>query len=225
MVPTTVDMRHLDRLPADDLHKVTAEHVWNAVQRLSTEAVAHAFSESREFDLLGEHGVRLPPKAVFGLAATEALGMQVLPKHFSGGIGTPCFRILEDAGFEIVRKGEASQAIVAPPTDDEEEWEEGSKKLVLHLRSERARGMSRAKKARFLREYGRLFCERCGFDPVTIYGEAVGASCIEVHHRTFLVAEMKANHKSRLEDLACLCANCHRVTHKELRLQIHRSIT
>jgi len=121
MVPTTVDTRHLDRLPADDLHKVTAEHVWNAVQRLSTEAVAHAFGESREFDLLGERGVRLPPKAVFGLAATEALGFEVLPKHFSGGIGTPCFRILEDAGFEIVRKGEASQAIVAPPTDDGEE--------------------------------------------------------------------------------------------------------
>ena len=54
MVPPTVDTRHLDRLPADDLHKVTAEHVWNAVQSLSTEAVPHAFGESREFDLRGK---------------------------------------------------------------------------------------------------------------------------------------------------------------------------
>ena len=30
---------------------------------------------------------------------------------------------------------------------------------------------------------------------------------------------MKSDHKTKLSDLTCLCANCHRVVHRELRLQ------
>jgi 5-methylcytosine-specific restriction protein A len=67
----------------------------------------HAYGESTDFDLVTSDGRRLPPKAVFGLAATEALGFPVLPKHFTGGINTPSFRALEAAGFAIVPKGAA----------------------------------------------------------------------------------------------------------------------
>jgi 5-methylcytosine-specific restriction protein A len=40
-----------------------------------------------------------------------------------------------------------------------------------------------------------------------------------VHHQAVSIAEMSDVQITRLDDLICLCANCHRVTHHELRLQ------
>lgn len=98
------DVRSAERLPADTFNVVTAEHVWNAVEKLRQPDFRHAYGPSTDFDLVTDADERFPPKAVFGVAATEALGCEILPKHFSGGRGTPCFRILENAGFAIVEK-------------------------------------------------------------------------------------------------------------------------
>lgn len=204
------------RLAAETLEKVTAKHIWTAVQTLLAGNAQHPFGPSTDYDVLADGEARLPPKAVFGIAATAALGFQVMPDHFTGGLNTICFRKIEDAGYEIVRKGEQSDAVIAPPSDDEQEWSEGGKRMVHHLRSERGRGLSAAKKADFISQHGALFCERCGCDPVKEYGE-LGAACIEVHHTAVLVSEMKIDHKTKLSDLTCLCANCHRVVHRELR--------
>jgi 5-methylcytosine-specific restriction protein A len=204
------------RLPAEVLEKVTAKHIWNAVQSLLTSNSQHPFGTSMDYDVLTDDGTRLPPKAVFGIAATEALGFQVVPAHFSGGLNTVCFRKIEQAGYEIVSKGDQSRAVTAPPSDEEQEWEEGAKKLVIHMKAERGKGLSAAKKAEFISVHGALFCERCKCDPVKEYGE-YGEACIEVHHMAMLISEMKANHKTKLSDLACLCANCHRIVHRELR--------
>ncbi|RSU55598.1 hypothetical protein DAH55_20165 [Sphingomonas koreensis] len=84
----------------------------------------------------------------------------------------------------------------------------------------RARGRSRSCQAGGIRaEYGRLFCERHGLDPVSRFGSDVGEACIEVHHEATatLLAEMASDHRRWLEELRCLCANCHRETHRELR--------
>lgn len=223
-IPSDVLVRHLDRLPVEELEKVTAEHIWLAVQRLKTGNVKHAFGNSMDFDLLDDDGVRLPPKAVFGLAASEALGFDVKPNHFSAGLETPCFRLLKRAGYAIVPKRHALNADtermsdVAQIDDDQVGWDEGNKAVRTHQRSERSRAAAQAKKAQFRRQHGHLFCERCNFDPREGYASEVSDSCIEVHHRTVQVAEMGPNHITRLEDLECLCANCHRVTHQELRL-------
>jgi hypothetical protein len=206
------------RLPAEVLEKVTAKHIWDAVQALLAGDVQHPFGPSTDYDVLADDGTRLPPKAVFGIAATEALGFKVVPDHFSGGLNTPCFRAIEQAGYQIVRKGQQSQAAIAPPSDEEQEWSDGGKRLVVHLRSERWPGLSAAKKADFISQHGTLFCERCKLDPVKEYGE-LGEACIEVHHTAVLVSEMKPDHKTKLSDLTCLCANCHRVVHRELRRQ------
>ncbi len=208
----------LGRLPTEILNRVTADYIWRAVNRLLTERIPHSFGDSTDFDVLCDEGERLPPKAVFGVAATEALGFEVLPRHFSAGEGTPCFRIIRSSGFEIVPKemhgkeDEYSQ----PPAD--REWLEGHAKLVGHLRRERAPGLTEAKKAEFIRQHGRLFCERCNLEPARSYPPTVADACIEVHHRQIQVRDMQPGHRTQLVDLQCLCANCHRVVHRELRL-------
>jgi hypothetical protein len=212
------DFRSTERLPAEELEKVTAEHIWMAVQKLMADPANHHFGQSTDFDLMTTNGDRLPSKAVFGVAASIALGFEVLPKHFIGGKGTPAFKALEAAGYSIVPKGEAPPITEVPASEDDREWSEGRPRLVNHLKRERASGLSQAKKENFKRINGRLFCERCGMDPINVYEGAHGEACIEVHHKTTHVSAMSDGHGTRLEDLQCLCANCHRVTHRQLRV-------
>jgi hypothetical protein len=211
------DLRSAERLPAELLRKVTAENVWNALERLRDPTFKHVFGPSTDFDLVTETGERFPPKAVFGVAASEALGFKVLPKHFSGGEGTICFKVLDEAGYDIVPKNQSVQAIDIPASTEDRLWTEGKPRLVAHLQRERASGLAQAKKDWFLRTHGRLTCEKCGMDPVEVYGGLHGTACIEVHHQAVQVENMAEAHQTRLEDLQCLCANCHRVEHRFLK--------
>jgi hypothetical protein len=213
-----VEFNASGRLPAEQLRKVTAEYIWEAVQRLLQGAEAENFGASIDYDLLVEAGVRLAPKQVFGLAATEALGFKIKPMHFTAGKGTVCFELLEAAGYRIIAKGEQVEPIEIPIDTEEREWAEGQLKLVMHLRRERSPGLSKAKKAAFIKAHGGLFCETCGVDPIETYGD-MGEACIEVHHDSIRVADMGENHKTTLDQLRCLCANCHRVLHRKLKAQ------
>jgi 5-methylcytosine-specific restriction protein A len=213
------DLRSADRLPAEELNRVTAEQVWNALEKLQA-GIEHPFGPSTDYDLVTEAGERFPPKAVFGLAASEALGFEVQPKHFSAGVGEPCFRVLQAAGFAIIGKNETVSPIGFPASQEDREWTEGKPNLVAHLRKERASGLAQAKKDNFIRLYGRLKCERCGMDPEEVYGGPHGLACIEVHHHSVQVENMAERHRTKLEDLQCLCANCHRVVHRLLKLEI-----
>ncbi|MCU7247961.1 hypothetical protein [Pseudomonas koreensis] len=150
------------RLPAEELRKVTAEYIWKAVQYLLQGALTEDFGPSIDYDLLVDGNVRLAPKQVFGLAATEALRFKVMPKHFTAGKGTVCFELLEAAGYKIIAKGEPIESIDVPIDAEEQEWGEGQLKLVTHLRRERSPGLAKAKKAEFIKAHGGLFCERCG---------------------------------------------------------------
>lgn len=105
---------------------------------------------------------------------------------------------------------------LVPPTPEDREWAEGNLRLVQHFRRERNPKVAAEKKEEMRARYGRLFCERCNFEPSKKYGDA-GDACIEVHHAKTAVAEMGEGHTTRLEDLECLCANCHRVEHYMLR--------
>lgn len=207
------------RLPVSTLQQATPQHIWWAVQALVAGQAQHTFGESTDYDLITDEGERLAPKAVFGVALARALDREIGPEHFTAGVGSPCFRLLTVAGFEIVPKGSAPTEVPDTGASDVDEWDEGAKKLVVHLRGERKRGLARAKKADFRdRNDGRLFCERCSKDPVVEYGSEHGEACIEVHHATTQIAAMTEGAKTRLEDLQCLCANCHRIVHRRLRL-------
>jgi hypothetical protein len=166
LVPANIDTLSRERLPADELKRVTADALWRAVEKLRNGFTGHQFGPSTDYDVLLEDNVRLPPKAVFGLAASEVLGYEVLPRRFSAGHSSPCFRIIKAARYTIVPKGNGEMATsITQLSATDREWTEGRPRLVSHLRRERRSGLAAAKKAAFIREHGKLFCERCGLIP------------------------------------------------------------
>jgi len=211
------------RLSAAILNSVTPQYILGAIEDLVEGRARYPFRVSVDFDLLTDDGERLPPEAVFGVALSRVLGRDVGPEQFSSGIDSLCFRILTSAGYEVVAKGaDSAESSDAGAFDMEGcEWQEGSRKLRSHLRSERRRGLVIAKRSSFKDAHeGRIFCERCGEDPVERYSTEHAESCIEVHHASTQVADMHPGHRTRLEELQCLCANCHRLVHRLLRLGV-----
>lgn len=91
------------------------------------------------------------------------------------------------------------------------EGEEGGIIIRLHKRYERDSRLI-AEKKRAAKVAGEMQCQVCGFDFEKRYGE-LGADFIEVHH-TRPVHTLKAGSKTKLDDLATLCSNCHRMAHR-----------
>jgi 5-methylcytosine-specific restriction enzyme A len=94
--------------------------------------------------------------------------------------------------------------------DDEEENEfpEGRVLFRLHRQRERNSALVRKRKA----SANRLACEVCGFDFEETYGQ-LGSGYIECHH-TQPISEYEVDQKTKLQDLALVCANCHRMLHR-----------
>jgi 5-methylcytosine-specific restriction protein A len=88
---------------------------------------------------------------------------------------------------------------------------EGKVLTRLHRVRERCRKLVERKKKQALAKHGKLACEACEFDFQTQYGKA-GAGVIDVHHIRPLHT-LQPGQKTRLDDLALLCANCHRIVH------------
>jgi 5-methylcytosine-specific restriction protein A len=88
--------------------------------------------------------------------------------------------------------------------------DEGRQLLARHLTRERDPQIVRLKKESVIRTTGGLACEVCEFDFYAVYGD-LGREFCECHHRLALNTGMR---KTRLEDLAIICANCHRMIHR-----------
>lgn len=114
-----------------------------------------------------------------------------------------------------MRKVEVLPGGVRDPVDPDLAAAEGQPKLVAHLRRERKPALAAAKRRAMKDHLGHLQCERCGVVPSEALGPH-GDDVIEVHHAGTLVADMAAGHVTQLADLICLCANCHRIVHREL---------
>ncbi|MFS0773834.1 HNH endonuclease [Sphingomonas sp. 1P08PE] len=104
----------------------------------------------------------------------------------------------------------ADEALLAKlPFVEPYEGEEGGVIMSLHKRYERDPKLIAEKRKAAA---GNSACEVCGFDFKATYGE-LGAGYIEVHH-TKPVHTLKPGAKTKLSDLALLCANCHRMAHR-----------
>ena len=94
--------------------------------------------------------------------------------------------------------------------DSDADGVEGRTLMRLHRVRERNRSLVRAKRvqAQRLRCYR---CEACGlqFDAL----DGLAGACCEVHHRLPLSRMGRPEVRTRLEDLALVCANCHRIIH------------
>jgi len=95
---------------------------------------------------------------------------------------------------------------------EEDVFPEGEVLTRQHVYRERSRALVVAKIDQVSHQDGRLACEACGFDFLAFYGE-VGRGFAECHHVVPL-AEAAFVQKTRLEDLAIVCANCHRMLHR-----------
>ena len=100
-----------------------------------------------------------------------------------------------------------------PVADDPEEAEaaEGRVLTRLHHYRERDRGLVEKRKAQVLAATGALRCEVCNFDFKSRYG-ARGEGFIEAHH-TKPLHTLEPGSRTKLSDLALICANCHRMVH------------
>ncbi|MFD5854206.1 HNH endonuclease [Cytobacillus pseudoceanisediminis] len=100
-------------------------------------------------------------------------------------------------------------------TDDIEEgkeYPEGKEAYRLHRFRERDTRLIKEAKKLFKQKHGKLFCEACGINFEETYGDR-GKDYIEAHH-TKPVSKMKEGEKTRIEDIAMLCSNCHRMIHR-----------
>lgn len=101
---------------------------------------------------------------------------------------------------------------VEAPEAGFEEGEEGALLTRLHRVRERNRRLVERKKQQVLSRSGALTCEACGFEYGSLYG-VLGKGFIECHHRRPL-SELLPSQKTKLSDLALVCANCHRMLHR-----------
>ena len=98
--------------------------------------------------------------------------------------------------------------------DEEEEitFPEGKENYRLHRSKERNITLIKVAKAKYLESNKRMSCQVCDFSFEEGYGE-LGKGFIEAHHM-FLISELKEETPTKIEDIALVCSNCHRMLHR-----------
>jgi hypothetical protein len=197
-------------MPANIPKGITRDDVLNGIVAYKNNTPSR-FIDSTKYDLIYK-GEAFPPKAILGLSAMRLnAGKPLVPSDFSAGESSKCFSILRELGFTIsIKKG-----FVFDSDYTDEDWEssEGAVVYRSHKSYERDPQLAKKKKELFYAEHGRVFCEGCGFDFESKYGER-GAGYIECHHIT-PVSQLKEGEVTKLSDLALVCSNCHRMIHRK----------
>lgn len=98
--------------------------------------------------------------------------------------------------------------------DEEEEisFPEGKERYRLHRAKERNVTLIKVAKAKYLESNKRLSCQVCDFSFEEQYGE-LGKGFIEAHH-IFPISRLTEETSTKIEDIALVCSNCHRMLHR-----------
>lgn len=109
-------------------------------------------------------------------------------------------------------------SISAASSSEEPEWEfaEGRLLTSLHMRRERSRKVRQELVAQRKKD-GQLGCDLCLWTCVSA-SDAFREAVFEAHHLIPL-AHLVESHKTKLRDVALLCANCHRLIHRAIELE------
>jgi hypothetical protein len=94
---------------------------------------------------------------------------------------------------------------------------EGDKKLYSHRKRERSRFLV-GKKLEQARRAGAIRCEVCQITEAGVYPQPFAARIFEVHHLMPL-AQVETPTMTTLDDLAVVCANCHRAIHATAQVE------
>jgi 5-methylcytosine-specific restriction protein A len=129
---------------------------------------------------------------VWRLFSSNLLGLEAAAEGIMWALGTS----------EIEKAKDDPETVEAP---------EGRLLTRLHRIRERNPKLVAQKKRVIVQSGARVCCEACGFDYFGVYGER-GRDYIEVHHILPLSA-LAGQKRTKLSDLALLCANCHRMVH------------
>lgn len=124
--------------------------------------------------------------------------------------GERSLRFVEDL-FGLVENRLKADELSADEPEVRESFPEGEAFERSHLSRERNSALIRLVKARAIK-CGALACQVCNFDFHERYG-AVGHGYIEAHH-TVPVKDLRKGSQTRVEDIALVCANCHRMLHR-----------
>lgn len=90
---------------------------------------------------------------------------------------------------------------------------EGKRVIRNHLSRERDPRIIKLAIQNAKRRYGKVICEVCGFDFEKRYGSR-GKDFIEGHHKN-PISESNGQVQTKVEDIALLCSNCHRMIHRQ----------
>ena len=111
---------------------------------------------------------------------------------------------------ETIEQTNMASVFIEP---DIQEAPEGYLLTQTHIARERNRHLVKRKKASVLAARGRLTCEVCNFDFEDVYGPR-GNGFVECHH-TKPVHTLRPGDITRINELALVCANCHRMIHAQ----------
>lgn len=157
-------------------------------------------------------------------SATPISVLRTLPDSQAGSGRHKCTNCAYQKGYDDglsaqrkeLEKNDVIPDITANPFPDVDyesiAVKEGSRQWVQHFSRERRPEIVNAKKAQVLETTGGLRCEVCDFEFKERYG-AIGEGFCEVHHKVPL-SSLNEETETKLEDLAILCSNCHRMIHR-----------
>jgi len=97
---------------------------------------------------------------------------------------------------------------------------EGEQVRVTHVARERDPRLIKRAKRKFKKAHDRLYCVACGFDFQARYG-SLGEDFIEAHH---VIPLSEGPRRVSPDDLMMLCANCHRMVHRQMN-RVKRNLT
>jgi 5-methylcytosine-specific restriction enzyme A len=147
-----------------------------------------------------------------GMESYSKLDEAVFNEYFENLIE---LRDVADGIRKITLSSDYSNNVNNVESDDiEENVREGKVLYKMHKVRERDRKIITKKKAKLFSEKGNLECECCGFDFEKTYGE-IGKGFMECHH-IIPLNKFNDSKETKLEDLALVCSNCHRMLHNRI---------
>lgn len=99
---------------------ININHLLKAIEKIDIEGIP-TDGESRYYDVLYKEK-RYPPKVVVSFANLFANGVILDRNKFEGGLGTVCFKLLEQEGFKIVKKMEKIEKYLSEFKIESDDW-------------------------------------------------------------------------------------------------------